>query len=312
MISTGISEVMNERQHKNSERSHSLWPIVTACAGERCLIELRAKQIQRFAIETSLSGPWRVRDSILFLTPPAKVSDACEIASRSICYDVIATVDHFVQVETLQRQAHKFQTNVQVLVIVNSGANFFGCRAGTEALQLAQAVASQTNLRFHGITTELTASQSNADTINTLAAVSALLNTEAKLKCNGLTCPMMHVRGHAEFESNGLPQHWHISLPAPKLDQIAKCIESSKAPPSGSLRHFAATVVSRPSLEFAVLDCGFDMTGPAKFILLTDRTRLPVRQIDRHRCVVDVSGAIVEFAIGQQILVTADNETGSS
>lgn len=293
-----------------AQREITLWPVVAQPVSEQTLKSLRASKVNRFANSNSCLSARDTTESILQLVPTAEAGVASEIASRNVAATAVATVDHFVHAEILQRAASDLKTSIPVLVAVNSGAHFFGCRPGTEALQLALAVDLLPNLSLHGLSSELPFPGSSNRPVSVDSAISAMLGTAARLKQNRLQCEMLHLRSHSVIQPDTVPEGWHLSMPANEMfDEVEDTLSLPNASP------FVANVVSRPSLEIAVLDCGRRMLAAASAVVLPNGIRLPVKQIDDFRCVVNVSesaaqGAAVELVIGQQLRVTPSNADG--
>lgn len=287
--------------NRDDESKVTLWPSVSS--GEEWKLPLlRSRGFQRFASHRLSLGKWEAGDTILNLTPAADIQRASEIAELNLTSTVVATVDHFAQVETINRAAECVGTSVRVLVAVNSGANFYGCRPGTEAVHLALGVDLQSHLTFHGITTELPAKCEAADRPSSDSSIAALSETERKLKQCNLSCAIMHLTGNSNIQHLRVPDYWHLSLPAgePGGELVQHQIDFVGRETDREI-NVTATVISRPSLELAVLDCGTGLIGEAFGLHLQNHARLPIVQIDEHRCVVDLTNSSSDLMIGQKV-----------
>lgn len=259
-------------------------------------------QVPVMTLPASSASPSASR-SVLLMMPIATASKAMQVSAMNQHTEVITTVDHYAQIEILQLAAAKQKTIIKTLVAVNAGANFFGCRPGTDTVQLAKVIQQQPNLSFAGLTAEVPAHRTLNDISREDSATSALLGTALKIRQKGIECPLMHLRTHACISPSRIPTSWQVSIPLNAVSQAetkfpGTKLGSSKTPASQS---FAATIVARPSLESAIIDCGTSVIQRPLKIILSTGDHLPVKLIDEFRCVLDMTNANTEVSIGQQI-----------
>lgn len=191
----------------------------------------------------------------------------------------------------------------------NSGADFFGCRPGTDSLQLAQAISKQPNLLFSGLTSEVPAARTVDDISLEDSAISALLETAFKIQSKGMECSFMHLRTHSVVSPSRIPTGWHISMPFSTIATMDDLVSDTK--PSVSHK-IIATIIARPSLQGAVVDCGTRILQQAsEIVLAATNERLAIKQMDQDRCVLDMSAATTELSIGQQIQFSIGNSAPS-
>ncbi|MEP3478935.1 MAG: alanine racemase [Fuerstiella sp.] len=292
-----------------------LWPTVCSPDTNERVSFLARHGINQFSTDqvpdmpsASSSTGQSARPSILLLMPTADASKASKIAAMNQTAEVISTVDHYAQVEILQQAASEQRTTVRTLVTINAGANFFGCRPGTDTLQLAKVIHQQPNLSFEGLTAEVPADRTLNDISREDSAISALLDTALKVQQKGMECSLVHLRTHAFISPSRVPTGWQISIP---LNAISRTKTESSATKlsvtkTQTSQPFMATIVARPSLDAVIIDCGTNVIQhPAKIILSTG-DQLPVKQIDDFRCVLDMTHANTELSIGQQIHFSTD------
>lgn len=310
-ISEPFRRSLSERHRSFQAEGVHLWPVLSCDEFIGSLQQMGASGIHQLAIDQisdEIPSKCSASEKILLLMPVADSLKASEIAAQKSSSQVIATVDHFAQIELLQAAATKYGTTFDVLIAVNSGADFFGCRAGLEALQLALAIRNQPNLNLIGLSSEVPSERTHSDIGSRDPAIAALLGTKSKLVRSGIPCPFMHLRTHALVSPCRVPADWHVSFPLnaiPGWGNPAK--RDSSATTGASGQEIVATVIARPSLKFSVIDCGRQQLGPASQIVLANGACLPVQQMDETRSVLCMSDAAVELTIGQQIQFFANS-----
>lgn len=290
-----------EVEHRFQLAGIHLWPTVPHCLPNDCLDHLKRHGINRFAtdkVPDQLPLDQSAKLPILLMMPIADPLKSLQVSVYNKEAEVTTTVDHFAQIEILQKAAAEQQTVVKVLVAINSGANFFGCRPGTDTLQLAKATLKQPNLSFVGLTSEVPADRTVSDISLEDSAISAMLETSFKIQNKGIDCPFMHLRTHALVSPSRIPTDWHVSIPLKDISPTESELSANQPLASESV---SATVIARPSLQAAVIDCGVPILRQASEIVLTTGDSLPIKQVDDSRCVLDMTDATTELAIGQQI-----------
>lgn len=292
-----------------------LWPVLQSIHDDSFVDHLRRHGIDHFATEQlpHKGALDRYKDtSILLLTPIANRQKADLLAAEHLQFEVVATVDHYAQIEVLQQAAAQAQSKLKVLVAIDSGAHFFGCRPGTEAQQLVLACRQQPNLIFAGLTSEIPPEHAIHDISHEDSAIGALLGTASKLQRKNIDCEMMHLRIHSPVSPSRIPTGWHVSLPLQAIcekdgqfDQIGRTVLRTRE------NQLTATVIARPSLQYAVIDCGTEMISRASEIILTTNARIPIKQMDDSRCVLKMTDVETELKIGQQIQFSIDDSAAS-
>lgn len=303
-----IDRTLKDAEHSYRLAAVHLWPVVTANETKHFLSHPNRQGIRRISVDrigNDFTASQTDNHSLLLLMPIADQQMAVSIADASKFIDVTTTVDHYAQLEILQQSAAKRHTHLKVLVAINSGANFFGCRAGTEARQLTLACCQQPNLVFAGLTSEVPAERTTNDISLEDAAIGALLGTAFKLQSRDIKCDFMHLRTHTHVSPSRIPTGWHVSPPLQAVSEFDfSSIPTAHKVDDSNQQHFKATVVARPCLQFAVIDCGKDVIQQASEIVLASDSRISVWQMDRTRCVLDMSTTKTELKIGQPICFT--------
>ena len=309
-----ISRVADRRlidvAHQYQLAGIHLWPIAYSPNTNKNLDFFARHRINQFSSDQTpaippMSSPASLSAlrSILVMMPIADASKASQIASMNKAAEVIATVDHYAQIEILQQAASEQRTTVKTVVAINAGANFFGCRPGTDTLQLAKVIHQQPNLSFAGLTTEIPAERTLNNISREDSAISALLDTALKIQRKEIECTLMHLRTHAYISPSHIPTGWHVSLPlnAISLEKTASSVNHFSTTKTQASQPVIATIVARPSLEAAIIDVGTSFMQHPSNIILSTGDHLPVRQIDDFRCVLDMTHAKTELCIGQTI-----------
>ena len=287
-----------------------LWPIVCSPDTNEYLGFFARHGINQFSSDqvpavppANSSASQSALRSILVMMPIADASKAAQSASMNQTTEVIATVDHYAQIEIIQQAAAAQRTTVKTMVAINAGANFFGCRPGTDTLQLAKVIHQQPDLSFAGLTTEIPADRTLNDISREDSAISALLDTALKIQQKGIECPLMHLRTHAFISPSRVPTGWHVSLPLNAISQQTKAstVTHFSTTKTQASQPYIAMIVARPSLEAAIIDLGTSFMQHASNIILSTGDHLPIKQIDDFRCVLDMTNAKTELCIGQSI-----------
>lgn len=304
---TRPNQPLRETQPAPKAVDTHLWPVIPLRPTNDCFQQLNQHATNGFACD-QIPDPIVIQQttcqSLLQLMPIADPAKANQLAETSKEVEVIATVDHYAHLETLQKAAASKATKLKVLVAVNSGANYFGCRPGTEALQLALACRQQANLNFAGLTSEIPAHRTVHDINSDDCAMGALTGTAAKLQTCDVNCPMLHLRTHAPISFSQIPTNWHASFP---LQSKSKPEANPQATSKPFSQQLTATVIARPSLRRAVIDCGNQILFPTHQIILSTSETIPILHMDPARCVLDMTNVSSELKIGQQIQFTLAN-----
>jgi D-serine deaminase-like pyridoxal phosphate-dependent protein len=189
-----------------------------------------------------------------------RVARLCRIAAPIVC------CDHFVQAEALSRSCASAGVCCRVLIDVNLGLNRTGVRPGSDARDLARAISRLDGVELAGVMGYeghlLTISDPGEKRDRIHAALGMLRDVRDQLLTDGLPCPIVSAGGTGSFE---------IAAECAGVTEIQAgggifgdpfyteaCSVAGLTPALALL----ASVVSRPKLERAVLDCGRKSLSP--------------------------------------------------
>jgi D-serine deaminase-like pyridoxal phosphate-dependent protein len=183
-----------------------------------------------------------------------RVVELCRIA------DPIVACDHYAQAEPLSRACVAAGVRCRVLLEINIGMHRTGVRPGSDTRDLARAVAQLAGVRLVGVMGYeghlLTIADRDEKQTRIRSAIGMLLEARDQMRAEGLPCPIVSAGGTGSYQiSADLPGLTEIQagggIFADPFYTEACGVEGLR--PSLAL---LTTVVSRPKLERAVLDCG--------------------------------------------------------
>jgi len=172
---------------------------------------------------------------------------------------VTVALDSLVAGEALARAMSAAERVLDVYVEVNTGQDRAGARAGEEATALALALARLPGLRVVGVLTHeghAGASLPGAIEAAALAAGRALVETAAAIRAHGLELP--HVSVGSTPSSAFTPTVPGVTemRPGTYVFNDNSVFRHGQLGPERCAARIAATVVSRPSADRAILDSG--------------------------------------------------------
>ncbi len=178
---------------------------------------------------------------------------------------VMVAVDNEAAIKPLAEAAARHGAQVRVLVEINVGANRCGVEPGEPAVQLAQAVAREKNLKFAG----LQAYQGRAQHLRTIEerksaiayAVERAGRTVNLLKEAGLSCEVVGGAGTGTYELESVSGVYNELQAGSYIFMDADYARNKKADGSrfDTFEHalfVLASVMSTPIPERAVIDAG--------------------------------------------------------
>lgn len=172
----------------------------------------------------------------------------------------IVCCDHYAQAEPLAKCCAAQNVRPRVLIELNLGRNQLGVRPGSDAVELARAVVRLEGVEFAGLTGDAAHLQSLPDADErqhrTRSAMGLLVQTREQLQSAGITCPIVSPAGIHPDDAAAMA----AGVTELQLGDVlsAPSTIAFDAPAPAAPLALLATVVSRPKLERAVLDCGLD------------------------------------------------------
>lgn len=230
------------------------------------------------------------------------------VAALAGSADPIVACDHFVQVEPLAAVCRKRGVSVRVILEVDIGLNRVGVPAGKPAVELAQAITKLQGVQFAGIMGYeghlLTIPDPEQKRNKILESMAILTNTADLLQKAGIPCDIVSAGGTGSYQ---------ITADAPGITELQagggifmdpfyrhKCgVEGLEYALT-----ILATVVSRPQLEKAVLDCGRKTLGwnPEIHVpIVADYPDAVVERMSAEHCELKLGPQSTRLKIGDKI-----------
>ncbi len=209
--------------------------------------------------EAELFAEAGIRDLLIAHLPvgPARVNRVTQLCKSA---DVIVTCDHFAQAEPLSAACQRAGVQCRVLVDINIGMNRTGITPGRDALELARAIEQLPGLRLAGIMGYeghvMRMSDGNEKERVIREALGILNQSREQFLQSGLCCDIVSAGGTGslsyaavapgitELQSGGgiFGDPFYTKMPGVSGYEPALTV--------------LCTVVSRPSMDRAVLDAG--------------------------------------------------------
>lgn len=241
-------------------------------------------------------------------TKVERVAALCRIA------DPIACCDHYVQAEMLSEACQSAGVACRVLIDVNIGLNRIGVRPGSDALDLAKGVSRLPGVRLAGIMGyegHLLTIADRAEKRSRIESAMALLGEvrDSFLQA-GLPCDIVSAGGTGSYQ---------FTAACPAVTELQAggglfadpfYLEACGVTGLEPALTVAATVVSRPKLERAILDCGRKSLCPDIHPPRVERVLgghpLPDAEIVRHSAehvTLELGPASRNLKIGDKVLL---------
>lgn len=220
--------------------------------------------------------------------------------------DPIVACDHFAQIEPLSAVCHKLGVKCRVIIEVNIGLDRVGIRAGRDTVDLAEAISQMPGVELVGImgyeghllTIEDQEEKRRAitDSIGTLVAC-----RDQMLK-KGLRCDIVSAGGTGSYQ---------ITSDCPGVTELqcgggifADPMYRNKMQVTGLdyALTVLATVVSRPTLERAILDSGRKTLNPDHHVpLVKNFPDAEAVQLSAEHCKLQLGPQSRDLKIGDKI-----------
>jgi D-serine deaminase-like pyridoxal phosphate-dependent protein len=228
------------------------------------------------------------------------------VASLCRWADPIVACDHFAQVEPLAAICRRQGVTVRVLIEVNIGLDRVGTRPGTDTLHLAQAIDRLQGIRLAGVMGYeghlLTLSEPAEKQRQIAESIGSLVGCRDLLLKSGLPCDIVSAGGTGSYQ---------ITATLPGVTELQagggifmdpfyrhKChVEGLDYALS-----VLATVVSRPTLERAVLDSGRKTLNPdVAMPLVVGHPDAEIKRLSAEHCELNLGPNSQNLKIGDKV-----------
>jgi D-serine deaminase-like pyridoxal phosphate-dependent protein len=236
----------------------------------------------------------------------AKIERLMGLARRA---QVIALVDDPANVDSLAEAAEHHSARLDVLIEVAIGLKRCGVLPGMPTLALAEYVLRQPSLRFVGLSAHegtIAIADREARTARTRERVQRLLDTREDLERAGITL---------EICGAGATTTWNI---AGAMDGITEIDPGSYVLMDSGLAEVLpdlefrlavavhAAVISRPTRDRAVIDCGHKAIGRAGdsgMPLVVCPIGATVNRLNSEHGILDLSGEATSLHVGDRVML---------
>jgi D-serine deaminase-like pyridoxal phosphate-dependent protein len=223
--------------------------------------------------------------------------------------DLLLIVDHYVQAELLSGLAVRSGQSFQVLLDVDIGMNRTGIRPGLDAARLAEAVDLLPGIQIVGIMGYeghlLLIDDPEEKRSRIMDAMGVLQHTQSLMQKKGIACDIVSAGGTGSYQIT--KDHGAVSELQAGGGIFGDPFYVALCGTEGieQALYVTADVVSRPSLDRAVINCGLKMldTRICKPRVVGVAGAEPLRFSAEH-CVLDLSGNARDLQIGDSIRMT--------
>ncbi len=238
------------------------------------------------------------------LTRPVVDSDCLRTLSilAKDC-DVCVTIDHFRHAELLSQAMVVEDRTVRVLLDVDTGHSLTGVRPGPDSVRLATAVSQLPGLRLAGVIVDestITESATSSNPGSVLAqAVAVAKHCQRMIEATGLACRELA----AGFD------HFAAALTDPDVTRVLTSpfkTDGTVTPQSGLDKQRPALslvgrVISRPSLEWCVIDIGTGLIEQAFQTQVSHPAGVQLLKAHRDILSLQLSSESLDLRIGDEI-----------
>ncbi len=228
------------------------------------------------------------------------------LAALCGCADPIVACDHFAQIEPLAAICARNGVTCRVIIEMNIGLDRVGTRPGRDTLDLALAVSKLNGIEFAGIMGYeghlLRIENANEKRRQISDAMAVLAECADKLRRDGLRCDIVSAGGTGSYQ---------ISAECPGITEL-QCGGGIFADPfylqgcnvSGldSALTVLATVVSRPTLDRAVLDSGRKTLNPdVQLPIVKGWPDATIKRLSAEHCELTLGPQSQNLKIGDKV-----------
>lgn len=220
--------------------------------------------------------------------------------------DPIVACDHYAQVEPLAEVCRRRGVRPRVIIEVNIGLDRVGLSPGRDTLELAQAIDKLEGVKFAGIMGyegHLLQVQEPAQKERQIReAIQTLVGCKEQIARSGIACDIVSAGGTGSYEytvkcpgvteiqAGGgifMDPYYRVKCQVKDLDYALTVL---------------ATVVSRPTLERAILDCGRKTLNPdIAMPVLAKYDDATVQRLSAEHCQLALGPKSQELKIGDKV-----------
>ncbi len=291
------------KQWRPHVKSHCLPQIASA------LVELGAIGVTAASVaEASVMAAAGIPSVLVahLVANPAQLRRVPDINQRT---NLLLTIDHFVHAELLADLANRCGQEFQVLVDVDIGMNRTGVRPGHDATELAQAADRLAGVRVVGIMGYeghlLQIADADEKQRLIFEAISVLQHTRDLIVSHGIDCKIVSAGGSGSYQITS--RHPAVTELQAGGGIFGDLFYSQNCHATGleSAMWVMADVVSRPSLDRAILNCGRKMLSPDLCLpAMRKISGATVQRLSAEHAIVEVSGVAKDLRIGDSVAVS--------
>lgn len=220
--------------------------------------------------------------------------------------DPIVACDHFAQIEPLAAACVRYGIKCRVIIELNLGLDRVGTRPGRDTFDLAQALSKLNGIEFVGIMGYeghlLLVEDAKEKRRQVYDAMSLLAECAGKLRRDGLRCDIVSAGGTGSYQisadCDGITElQCGGGIFADPFYQQKCHVEGLK-----SALSVLATVVSRPTLDRAVLDSGRKTLNPdVQLPIVKGWPDASVKRLSAEHCELTLGPQSQNLKIGDKI-----------
>ena len=220
--------------------------------------------------------------------------------------DPIVACDHYVQAEALAAVCQSQGVTCRVIVEVNVGLDRVGVQPGQHTLQLAQAIDGLDGLRLAGIMGYeghlLTVADPQQKQEQIAEAMGVLRHCRDQMIEQGLCCDIVSTSGTGSYQQSctceGVTEvQAGGGIFADPMYQLNMGVQGLNYALT-----VLATVVSRPALDRAVLDCGRKALNPDhQSAIVKDKPDAEVLRVSAEHCEIQLGEQSRDLQIGDKL-----------
>lgn len=234
---------------------------------------------------------------------PIQIDRLVRIAQKC---ELLLIIDHFVHAERLSERAKTAGVTMNVLVDIDIGMHRTGVRPGTDATRLAVAAAQLPSIHVAGIMgyeghlLQIKDAEEKKDQI--FEAMNVLQHSRDRIREAGLTCDIVSAGGTGSFQ---VTRHHEAITELQAGGGIFGDLFYTEACTTTGLDRalwVEAEVVSRPSLEQAVINCGRKALSPEVYQpRLLDTPGSTLKSLSAEHAVILLDGTARDLSIGDPV-----------
>lgn len=224
----------------------------------------------------------------------------CKVVRDS---DVRVTIDHFRHAELLSQAMVAVGLTVSVFLDVDTGHSLTGVRPGPDSVRLATAVTQLPGLRLSGVIVDETACNDPSQSSNPAHAfdnaVAVARHSQRMIQATGMECHEI-AAGFDDFSSAVANPNVTLVLANP-FTAVGPVKSQSALDVRRPALSLVGRVISRPSLEWCVIDIGASLIEVALQSQLSYPSAVQLLKTHRDITSLQLSGESLDLRIGEEI-----------